>query len=88
MPVPIVTMDKPAKRGKNVFGARVPRGEDNSSVVKDDAETFVCGTCADMIGRVEINGECGATLVVCPAPILRQWQDEVSRSLSSLYQYL
>jgi len=86
MSVDIVTKDKSGKRGKNVYGARVQRGDVNSSVAKDDEETFVCGTCADMIGRVEIKGECGATLVVCPAPILRQWQDEISRSFSTPYQ--
>lgn len=88
MPVTIVTKDKPAMRGKNVYGTRVQRGDLNPSVAKDDEETFVCGTCANMIGGVEIKGECGATLVVCPAPILRQWQDEISRSFSSPFQYL
>lgn len=87
MPVTIVTMEKPDKRSKNVY-ARIPRGSSNSSVDKDDEETFVCGTCSETIGRVEIEGECGATLVVCPAPILQQWQDEISRSFSTPYQYL
>ncbi|KAG0565163.1 hypothetical protein KC19_8G169500 [Ceratodon purpureus] len=82
MPVTIVTMENPRKRSKNV-NAKVPRGNGDSSVDKGDAETFVCGTCSEMIGRVEIEGECGATLVVCPTPILRQWQDEISRHVTA-----
>lgn len=57
-------------------------------MVKDGEDTFVCGTCAEMIGRVEVEGECGATLVVCPTPILRQWQDEISRSFSTHFSTL
>lgn len=88
MPVNIGTKDKVGSRANNVYGARVQRGDANDSVRKDNAETFVCGTCAEMIGRVEINGECGATLVVCPAAILRQWQDEISKYFSTPYQCL
>jgi len=87
MPVSIVTKDKSGKRGKNVYGARVQSGDQKAPVAEDNEQAFVCGTCADRIGRVEIKGECGATLVVCPAPILRQWQDEISRSFSTPYQY-
>lgn len=84
MPVTIKTSDRSRKRGKIVHGAKVERGTEDSSAVKNSNETFVCGTCAEMIGRVEIEGDCGATLVVCPTPILRQWQDEISRSFSTL----
>ncbi|KAG0629280.1 hypothetical protein M758_1G090600, partial [Ceratodon purpureus] len=83
MPVSIVTKDNVGSRANNVYGARVQRSDANYSVRKDNAETFVCGTCAEMIGRVEIKGECGATLVVCPAAILRQWQVEISKHLRS-----
>ena len=84
MPINIVTMEKSGKRSK-IVRPRVSKGNENSSVDKNDEETFVCGTCSEMIGRVEIEGECGATLVVCPTPILRQWQDEISRSFSTPY---
>jgi len=73
------------KQGKEVYSSASGRASTKESwVVEDDKEAFVCGKCAEIIGSVEV-GECGATLVVCPTPILRQWQDEISRFFSPLF---
>ncbi|KAL3695861.1 hypothetical protein R1sor_009937 [Riccia sorocarpa] len=40
---------------------------------------FVCSVCIETKATVEVHGACGSTLVVCPAPILQQWQDEIQR---------
>lgn len=48
--VNIVIKDKLGKRGKNVYGVRVQRGDVNFFVIKDDEEMFVCGICVEMIG--------------------------------------
>ncbi|XP_024403200.1 uncharacterized protein [Physcomitrium patens] len=79
MPVNIAARERKGKRSRNVHRSEGQRSNVDSSVSKRNEETFICGTCAEMIGRVEIEEECGATLVVCPTPILRQWQDEISR---------
>lgn len=58
-------------RGKNVYGARVQSSDVNSSVAKDGEEAFVCGTCAVMIGRLEIKGECGCVSYTYSATVAR-----------------
>ncbi len=74
------------KQGKEMSSSARGRASTKESwVVEDDKEAFVCGKCAEIIGSVEVEGECGATLVVCPTPILRQWQDEISRFISPLF---
>ncbi|CAM6114787.1 unnamed protein product [Calypogeia fissa] len=47
--------------------------------IVDKEDKFFCGVCAEIIGSVEVIGDCKATLVVCPTPILQQWQDEIVR---------
>ncbi|KAH7301450.1 hypothetical protein KP509_23G027300 [Ceratopteris richardii] len=49
--------------------------EERYTVDKD----YVCGTCARIIGSVEVEGVCGATLIVCPSSIIGQWQEEIAR---------
>lgn len=34
---------------------------------------FVCGACQKARAAAEVTQPCGATLVVCPTPILHQW---------------
>lgn len=34
---------------------------------------FVCGACQKARAAAEVTQPCGATLVVCPTPILQQW---------------
>ena len=34
---------------------------------------FVCGACQRARAAAAVRQDCGATLVVCPTPILHQW---------------
>ena len=45
------------------------------------AGDFECGTCMRGRASAEVTADCGATLIVCPTPILQQWRDEVARHL-------
>lgn len=40
---------------------------------------FQCGPCKRQLALTPVVGNCGATLIVCPTPILRQWQEEIAR---------
>jgi E3 ubiquitin-protein ligase SHPRH len=40
---------------------------------------YVCGGCVAKRAGAVVSGPCGATLVVCPAPILPQWRSELAR---------
>jgi len=46
-----------------------------------DAE-YVCHMCSELIQATESPIASGATLIVCPAPILPQWHDEIIRYFS------
>jgi E3 ubiquitin-protein ligase SHPRH len=48
-------------------------------VAADDAMPFTCGACVAKRAGEIVSGPCGATLVVCPAPILNQWRSELAR---------
>lgn len=43
------------------------------------AGEYECGRCAAARTGARVTADCGATLIVCPAPILRQWHDEIRR---------
>ena len=43
------------------------------------APPFLCGRCVATRAGEVVSGPCGATLVVCPAPILPQWRRELMR---------
>eukprot|EP00887_Chlorella_sp_A99_P002685 scaffold6.g2685.t1 len=45
------------------------------------AGEWVCGACLRQSAAAEVTQPCGATLVVCPAPILHQWHDEILRHI-------
>ncbi|KAK9844148.1 hypothetical protein WJX81_006007 [Elliptochloris bilobata] len=49
------------------FPRRAPPGE------------YECGRCAAERTGARVTADCGATLIVCPASILRQWHDEIRR---------
>lgn len=71
------------KRRKNgISNARKVTERSSGAKYSSNKDKFVCGTCTEMIGSHEVNGDCRATLVVCPTPILQQWQDEIVRSAS------
>ena len=40
---------------------------------------FVCGRCTRARASHQVVTDCGATLIVCPASILQQWQSEIAK---------
>ena len=44
-----------------------------------DAGDFVCGRCSRAKASQQVVSHCGATLIVCPASILHQWQSEITK---------
>lgn len=40
---------------------------------------FVCGGCTRARACQQVVTDCGATLIVCPASILQQWQSEIAK---------
>ena len=51
----------------------------------DEANTapeYVCVACVAKRAGAVFDGPCGATLVVCPAPILPQWRAELARHIT------
>ena len=40
---------------------------------------FTCGECSALLGGVRVEGEVGATLIVCPTAILQQWREEIAK---------
>jgi E3 ubiquitin-protein ligase SHPRH len=42
---------------------------------------FVCGACQRAAAAAAVTQDCGATLVVCPTPIVHQWRDEILRHI-------
>ncbi|KAL4857890.1 E3 ubiquitin-protein ligase [Chlorella vulgaris] len=42
---------------------------------------FVCGSCQHAAAASPVTQRCGATLVVCPTPILHQWRDEILKHI-------
>ena len=45
------------------------------------AGSFECNSCARARGSAEVTADCGATLIVCPTPILEQWREEAAKHL-------
>lgn len=44
-----------------------------------DVGDFVCGRCTRARASQQVVADCGATLIVCPASILHQWQSEIAK---------
>ena len=40
---------------------------------------FVCGQCLKARASQQAAADCGATLIICPASILQQWQSEIAK---------
>ena len=52
--------------------------EDGAGAIEIE-ENFVCQTCSELIQISDCAMVSRATLIVCPAPILQQWQSEIDR---------
>ena len=42
-------------------------------------EEYVCGHCARARAKHVLEGQAKATLIICPEPILEQWQEEIEK---------
>uniref|UniRef100_A0A803NY48 E3 ubiquitin-protein ligase SHPRH n=1 Tax=Cannabis sativa TaxID=3483 RepID=A0A803NY48_CANSA len=78
-------------RGKNVKSRGVSDGQGNqerssadkrkknaTTIVERDGE-YTCPSCSELIQATDSPVASGATLIVCPAPILPQWHAEIIR---------
>ena len=45
------------------------------------AGAYFCQQCLRAKAASEVGSDCGATLIVCPAPILHQWQTEIQKHI-------
>ena len=52
---------------------------EKAAVEAESTPPFSCGACVASKAGETFSGPCGATLVVCPAPILPQWRSEIAR---------
>lgn len=59
---------------------RTRRKNDIKIVVTD--RDHICRLCSELIHATSAPVATGATLIVCPAPILLQWHDEINRYYS------
>ncbi|XP_020086038.1 E3 ubiquitin-protein ligase SHPRH isoform X1 [Ananas comosus] len=55
------------------------RKKNNKSQIMENDEKYICTLCSELVEAAKINIYTGATLIVCPTPILVQWQSEIIR---------
>ena len=54
------------------------RKKNATTIVERDGE-YICPSCSELVHATESPVPTGATLIVCPAPILPQWHAEIIR---------
>lgn len=55
------------------------RKKNNKSQIMENDEKYICTLCSELVEAAKIKIYTGATLIVCPTPILVQWQSEIIR---------
>lgn len=60
------------------------KNKGTTNIIEIDGN-YICSLCSELIEAAKIDTYTGATLIVCPAPILVQWQSEIMRYDSSSF---
>ncbi|XP_042375333.1 E3 ubiquitin-protein ligase SHPRH-like [Zingiber officinale] len=55
----------------------------DTSIKTETDEDYICSLCSELIQAAKIDTCSSATLIVCPAPILAQWESEILRHTRS-----
>lgn len=63
------------------------KSKKNATDIIEMAGNYTCALCSELFEAANSNISTGATLIVCPAPILAQWYSEVMRYHSSFYLF-
>ncbi|KAG0481686.1 hypothetical protein HPP92_012544 [Vanilla planifolia] len=61
------------------FKPKSHKERSGSSYIIETDETFTCTLCSELMEATKTKISTGATLIVCPAPILAQWHSEITR---------
>lgn len=65
------------------YTQKYTRRKNNTKIVVTEG-VHICSLCSELIQATESPVATGATLIVCPSPILSQWHAEIRRYLSYL----
>lgn len=66
------------RKKRKVKFQRHRREKNRTTIIELDGE-YICQLCSELIQATDSPVATGATLIVCPAPILSQWQAEIIR---------
>lgn len=66
-------------KGKSVKSKQGLESKTHKTTIALRNGEYVCQMCSELIQATESPIASGATLIVCPAPILPQWHDEIIR---------
>ncbi|XP_074582865.1 uncharacterized protein LOC141839101 isoform X2 [Curcuma longa] len=55
----------------------------DTSIKTEIDEDYICSLCSELIQAAKVDTYSSATLIVCPAPILAQWESEIVRHTRS-----
>ncbi|RYR50160.1 hypothetical protein Ahy_A07g036739 isoform D [Arachis hypogaea] len=70
-------------RGKSLKSRHGCEGKTYKTTIAVRDGEYVCQMCSELIQVTESPIASGATLIVCPAPILPQWHNEIIRELAT-----